>query len=453
MMPVVRDSLAYLNSRIIEGGLCTRCGSCVGLCPAEKLNFTDALGACLPIADRSVDCVECGGICLAACPGETVNFHELNDRVTGNVPDDMLLGSVRTWHVAWAKDPEMRAAGASGGAITALGSYLLDAGIVEGVACLIDDPAHPLLPRPVIAQDRATLRMSQQSKYSIAPLNTILREVADFEGTVAIVALPDQVQSLRKLEAIGHPVMEKITLILGSYCGAVQHFTAVSSFLRKHGLRDLGEVAKIEYRAGAWPGKLRVTLHDGRCLELDKFYANYMTLFYSMERSLLCVDLSNELADISFGDAWATRYEARKEGFSLVAVRTGRGEEVFRRCINAGVVGCEASGWEDAVAMHSHGLYNKKVAVWSRIRLRRYMGRPVPEYGYEAVCTLRQRVMGLFIAFVFWGGRTSIARGIVQVLPLELTGRVFLWIRKRWRNATRPRRKAQVHDYTVHWKD
>lgn len=452
MSVAAQDSLAYLKMRIIEGGLCTRCGTCVGICPAEKLHFTDLLDACLPAVDNSISCTNCGGLCLAACPGESVDFRALNEQVMGKLPEDMLLGETRAWHVAWARDPEIRAAGASGGAITAIAGHLLDTGFAQGIACLIDDPERPLLPRPVIVRDRETLRMSQQSKYSIAPLNTILREIAAFDGRVAIVALPDQVHSLRKLEELGHPVMEKIVLILGSYCGAVQHFTAVSSFLRKHGIRDLDQVAKVEYRAGAWPGKLRVTLRDGQTLELDKFYANYMTLFYSMERSLLCVDLSNELADISFGDAWATRYEERKEGFSLVAVRTDRGEAAFRACIDAGAIGVEASSWDDAVAMHAHGLYNKKYAVWSRIRLRRWMGGPVPNYGYEAVCTMRQHGVGLFIALVFWLGRTRLARGVVQVLPLEVTGRIFLMVRKRWRSATRPQRNSQMRDYEVRWK-
>jgi coenzyme F420 hydrogenase subunit beta len=304
----------------------------------------------------------------------------------------------------------------------------------------------------VIARDSATLRLAQQSKYSIAPLLTILREIEVFDGRVALVALPDQVHALRKLEAVGHPVMEKIVLILGSYCGAVQHFTAVSAFLRKHGVGDPEYVARVEYRAGAWPGKLRVTLRDGRTLELDKFYANYMTLFYSMERSLLCVDLTNELADLSFGDAWATRYEERKEGFSLIAARTPRGAAALESALAAGVIAVEPSSAEDAAAMHAHGLYNKKYAVWERMRLRRWLGRPTPDYGYEAERTPRQQVVGLAIAVVFQLGRTSLARAIVQALPLEFTGRVFLWIRKHWRNATRPNRKAQVRDYTVRWR-
>ena len=446
------ESLTYLKARIIDGGLCTRCGTCVGICPAEKLHFTDWLDRCLPAIDDTVDCGDCNGLCLDACPGEAVDFAELNRAVLGSVPENMLLGAAQSWHVSWADDPGIRAAGASGGTITAMARHLLESGTVQGIACLIDHPDDPLPPRAVIARDWETLKLSQQSKYSLAPLNTVLREIAVFDGMVAIVALPDQVHALRKLEQMGHPVMEKIAAILGSYCGAVQHFTAISAFLRKHGIRELGQVAKVEYRAGAWPGKLRVTLRDGAALELDKFYANYMTLFYSVERSLLCVDLSNELADISFGDAWAPRYEARHEGFSLIAIRTSRGEAIFRQCTAAGVIHSEATDWEDAVSMHSHGLYNKKFAVWSRIGLRRWMGRPVPSYGYTAIRTPRQRAVGLVIAIIFWCGRTALARAAVQALPLELTGRAFLFVRKRWRDATRPKRKAQVRDYAVRWE-
>lgn len=453
MSALARERLAYLVSHIIDGGLCTRCGTCVGICPAEKIQFTAPLAECLPRVDDEKDCGECDGLCLTVCPGEGVDFAAMNRQVFGELPEDLRLGASRSWHVAWASDPKIRAAGASGGAITALAGYLLDTGVVEGVACLIDDPAQPLLPRPIILRDRATLHFSQQSKYSVAPLNTVLRDIAVFDGTVAIVALPDQVHALRKLEALGHPVMKKITVILGSYCGAVQHFTAVASFLRKHGIRQLDAVSKVEYRAGAWPGKLRVTLRDGRTLELDKFYANYMTLLYSMERSLLCVDLSNELADISFGDAWATRYEARTEGFSLVAARTARGEALFRGAIEAGAIRSEASRWEDAMAMHGHGIYNKKIAVWSRIQLRRSMGLPAPDYGYEVVRTPRQQAVGFAIALVFWMGRTRPVRAAVQLLPLGWTGRVFQGVRKRWRSATQAGHTARTGDFAVRWRN
>ena len=443
------EKLLSLERDIIKTGLCTRCGTCVGVCPSEKIHFVDVLDTCLPETDRTLSCEECPGYCLDACPGRDVDFPAMNEALFGRQPESYLLGIAEEWHVAWASDPEIRAAGASGGVLTAMVKYLLDEGIVKGVACLIDDLENPLFPKPVIARDMDTLRLAQQSKYSLAPLNVVLRQVEKFDGPVAYVALPDQVHALRKLQQMEHPSVRNIKVILGSYCGAIQHFTAIAAFLRKNGIRDLERVARVEYRAGAWPGKLRVTLKDGATFELDKFYANYMTLFYSVERSLLCVDLSNEFADISFGDAWAPRYEERHEGFNLIAVRTDVGKEIFDACREAEVVQTEASSWKDAAEMHSHGLYNKKYAVWSRMTMRRWLLKPVPYYGYTVDRTLMQKFMGLFIGSVFIFGRTWIARLIVQILPLELTGRVFSWVRTKWRTATRPKRADTVKTYRV----
>jgi len=442
-------NLIALMRDVVDAGLCTRCGSCVGICPPAKLRIVNPLDECLPAADASIGCGNCPGICLDACPGPGVDFPVINQSIFGGQPSSYLMGHAQEWHVGWATDPEIRRGGASGGVMTAMAAHLLESGYVKGVACLIDDPENPLLPKPVIARDLATLRLAQQSKYSLAPMNTILRELESFDGPIAFVALPDQVHSLRKLQRMGHPSVRNIKVIFGSYCGAIQHFTAITAFLRKHGIRDLAQVRRVEYRAGEWPGKLRVTLRDGQQLVLEKFYANYMTLFYSVERSLLCVDLSNELADFSFGDAWAPRYEERHEGFNLMVVRTPVGKEAFDRCRAAGAIGTEPSSWSDAAEMHSHGLYNKKYAVWSRMAMRRFFHKPVPRYGYTIDSSLKQRLMGLFIASVFAFGRTWLARAIVQALPLELTGRAFFWVRTKWRKATRPKRADTVKTYQV----
>ncbi len=446
-------NLMALMRDVVDAGLCTRCGSCIGICPQQKLQIVNPLDECLPAPNPSVNCADCPGTCLDACPGREVDFPSFNESLFGGQPSSYLMGHAQEWYVGWATDPEIRRGGASGGVMTAMAAQLLASGQVKGVACLIDDPDNPLLPRPVIAQDLATLRLAQQSKYSLAPVNTILREIERFDGPVAFVALPDQVHSLRKLQRMGHPSVRNIKVIFGSYCGAIQHFTAITAFLRKHGIRDLEQVARVEYRAGEWPGKLRVTLRDGQQLTLDKFYANYMTLFYSVERSLLCVDLTNELADISFGDAWAPRYEERHEGFSLMVVRTPAGKQVFDACRAAGVIGIEPSSWNDAAEMHSHGLYNKKYAVWSRMAMRRWFLKSVPRYGYIVDLSFKQKLMGLFIASVFAFGRTHLARAIVQALPLELTGRAFFWVRTKWRKATRPKRADTVKTYHVRFTD
>ncbi|MCA9971707.1 MAG: Coenzyme F420 hydrogenase/dehydrogenase, beta subunit C-terminal domain, partial [Anaerolineales bacterium] len=237
--------------------------------------------------------------------------------------------------------------------------------------------------------------------------------------------------------------------IVGSFCGAVNHFSSVREFLRKYGVTDLEQVQRIEYRAGHWPGKMRVTLRNGRRLELDKFYANYMNLFYVVERSLYCVDLSNELADISAGDAWAPRYEARHEGFSLIIGRTAAGQAALDACQAAGAIELLPTDRADALEMHSHGLYNKKIAVWTRIDLRKALGRAVPAYGYRPLLSGRSRLVGGWIAAVYAVGQQRWARWIVNRLPVELTGKAFAAVRKRWRKNTRPRRSGALGTYDV----
>lgn len=442
-----------LKRDVIDVGLCTRCGTCVGVCPSQHLEFVDVLGDCLPAAKATIDCVDCPAPCLAACPGAEVDFMEMNRQVFGTTPDDILLGHALDFYVSWANDDEIRARGSSGGAMTAILKYLLETGAVKGVVCLADDPDDPMLPKPIIATSYEMLRAAQQSKYSIAPVNQILREIEAFDGPVAFVGLPDQVQALRKLQQMDHPSVRNIKLILGSYCGSVHHFTSIVAFLKKHGITDLDAVARVEYRAGTWPGKLRVTLNDGRKFELEKFYANYMTLFYAVERSMLCIDLSNEFADLSFGDAWAPRYEDRHEGFSYVIARTKAGRDLITACSEQGIITVQPSTRSDGIEMHSHGLFNKKNAVWSRMTLRKWMGKPVPHYGYTVDRTLKQKGVGMLIAVVFAFGRTRLARWIVQQLPLDLTGAAFSFVRKKWRKATRPKRSKAIQHYTIRIAD
>lgn len=441
-------SFASLQKTVIDAGLCTRCGSCVGVCTQQAVTFKEPLGDCLPVADPAV-CAGCDAPCLTACPGRYVDFPDLNQSLFGGPPEDYLLGHAAEIAVGFSTDNAIRAAAASGGVITGMLRYLLDSGSIDGVACLIDDPAQPLQPRPVICTDWKTLQQSQQSKYSLTPVNTILREIASFDGRLAYVGLPDQVQSIRKLQQAGHPAALKIQLVIGSFCGAVNHFSSVREFLRKQGIDDLGLVARIEYRAGHWPGKMRITLTDGRQLELEKFYANYMNLFYVVERSLYCIDLSNELADISAGDAWAPRYEDRHEGFSLIIGRTEAGRAALEQCRQAGAIELLPTDRADALEMHSHGLYNKKIAVWSRIDLHRRMGGAVPDYGYRPQLGLRSRVVGLWIAVVYIIGQQGWARWVVNRLPLEITGRAFSAMRKLWRKNTRPKRTGALTDYHI----
>jgi len=428
-------NFAALKAEIIDTGLCTRCGGCIGVCPDDALEIGDVLGDCLP--QQKGDCNDCG-LCHTACSGGEVIFPQLNEQVFGHQPENMLLGQYENIFVGHASEGGVRSQGASGGVVTAVLCNLLTKGEVDGAIVLGMDEAEPWKSEVRIARTPSEVQAAAQSKYSLSPVNTIFRELEDLPGRFAYVGLPCQVHSLRKLQAAGHPAANKITHVIGSYCGTILQFDAVRSFLRNNGVRDIEQVADLQYRAGEWPGQMQVTLKNGEVIALKKFYANYLIPFFMVDRCKLCTDLANEFADIACGDAWAPVYEERGLGWSLVMGRTKRGAALLDSMAAEGKLTLQPLEEESAVSMHSHMLDFKKRGAFLRMERRAKRGQPVPEYGYKPNDIPRERrIFEAVLGAIFWLCSLSIARWLVEHFPVRITGQLFEQARLTWKRFTR----------------
>ena len=434
-----------LQKEVINADLCTRCGSCVGVCTTKAIRFDDVLGECLPRLVQACD--DCDGRCYFGCSGREVSFPALNDFTHGMQPDNPLIGAHGPMYVGYATDPNIRMRAASGGVITALLKLLLDEEMVTAVLALGTVPEEPLRPVPLVIRDPDDLRLTQQSKYSLAPTNTVLQDIVNVEGPLAYVGLPCQVHSIRKLQMAGHPEALKIKYLLGSYCGNALYFEAIRSYLRSEGVKDPGEVEDLQYRAGEWPGFLQVKLRDGREYRLKKFYANYLTPFFIVDRCLVCTDHSNEFADVSAADAWAPRYEERGQGWSLVYGRTPAGIELVERGRAAGVLELQDMDVDQALDMHSHMTDFKKRGAFIRMKHLAISGRPVPEYGYRPKeIPKKRRMLEAAIHGVFRVGRSRIARWLLPFVPPAMIGIVFEKLRWQWKLITKRTKRADLWD-------
>lgn len=441
---VKKGDFAALKERVIDAGLCTRCGGCVGVCPDKALVIDDVLGQCLPVQVDS--CSSCG-LCHEACSGKEVSFPQLNQDVFGSQPANKLLGNYRNLFVGHASDNGVRSRGASGGVITATLKYLLEEGKVDGAIVLAMDEGQPWVSKPIIARTPAEVQAAAQSKYSLSPVNTILAELEEMDGRFAYVGLPCQVHSLRKLQAAGHAAALKIDYVIGSYCGNILHFDAVRSFMRNNGINDVDQVVDLQYRAGEWPGHMQVTLKNGEVLSLKKFYANYLIPFFMVDRCKLCTDLANEFADIACGDAWAPVYEERGKGWSLVMGRSEKGEALLEEMAVAGRLEVQPLEEEAAVGMHSHMLDFKKRGAFLRMDRRSARGQAVPEYGFRPTfIPWQRRAFEYVLAFIFWTCSLRISRWSVEHFPVRITGRLFEQARQLWKRLTRTtKRKGLGH--------
>ncbi len=387
---------------------------------------------------------------LSCCPGHSIDYPALNEALFGRLPGNWLAGNYRSLYLGYSAVPDIRRQGASGGVITQLLVDLLEQGVIGGAVVVRQGSPHPWEAEPIIATTAEEIRACSQSVYRPVPVNALLGEMAAFDGRLAYVGLPDQVASLRHLQQVGHPGALKVDVVLGPYTGTNMYFGAIESFLRSNGVKSVEEITRLRYRDGEWPGYLSITLQDGRTLKAEKFHYNYLIPFYVTRATLLSVDFTNELTDISVGDAWSPRYEARGEGFSVVIARSEKGERVLRSAQERGLLVLDPLEAADAFSMHGHMLDFKKRGSFIRIGWRRALGRPVPEYGYTPHClTLTRKLVELVIGGLFAICGTRPARFAVRLIPIKILGPLFDALRKTWKNLSKPVKRKGLGQYEV----
>jgi len=430
---------AKLREEVIRPGLCSHCGTCVGLSEG-RLEFDDRDGRCLP-RKHSPDAIP--SVCYDACPQVDASYPAMNRAVFGSTePRSPYLGQYRRIFVAHSTDEQIRRGAASGGVLSAALVHLLESGRIAGVVTLAMDGATPCRSVPVIARSRAEILAAAQSKYVISPVNTILARLAEEPGPLAFVGLPHQVFAIRRLQQLGHPSVRAIRYLLGPFFGNELYGSAVESFLRKFGARR-EDVVKLSYREGEWPGRMSAWLRDGRVIEMPKFHANYLIPFHISDNSLLSHDLTNEFTDLSGGDAWAPVYEERGKGFSLVITRTEAGDLLIDEMQQAGKLWFKETTEAEAVSMQSHGIDFKKRGGYLRMNRRGAAGLRTVDYRVAApVITRKRAAFETLLGLLFRCCSHTAARRAVDLMPNRIIGPAFVRFRTVWKALSRNVKRA-----------
>ncbi|HSM55880.1 MAG TPA: coenzyme F420 hydrogenase/dehydrogenase beta subunit N-terminal domain-containing protein [Candidatus Sulfomarinibacteraceae bacterium] len=433
-----------LRDEVVRGGICTHCGTCVALSQGALRMAQTARG---PLPQPTGESVRLPELAYEACPGKGIDYPSAYRRQFGALPQNWLMGNFRRIYVGHATDEVVRRQGASGGVITRTLIYLLEKGIIDGAVVLRQGQPKPWLAEPIIARCPDEVRAASQSVYIPASVNTILEEMSTFEGRLAYVGLPDQVAALRRLQQGGHLGANKVDYVLGPYVGTAIYLGAIQSFLRSNGVRELAQVAELKYREGEWPGYLQIRLHDGRVLRAKKFYYNYLIPFYITQASLQAVDFTNELTDISVGDAWHPDYEARGQGFSVVVARSEKAQRLLKRMQQENVLTLQETSVDEAMSMHGHMIDFKKRGSFLRNRWRQTAGKAAPTYGYRPTyIPLSRKLVELVIVSLFAVCGTAAARKVVEHLPLRIIGPLFDLLRRSWKGLSKPvKRKGLAH--------
>ena len=430
---------------VVRGGLCNRCGTCVGL-SGGRISFSDRTGKYLPEVKDDPE-GRLSRELLRYCSGKGFDFPVQTERIYGSdTPHNIFTGAYKNIYIGHSGDELVRRNSASGGILSAILIWLLEKNHIDGAVVLAMSKEEPWLTKPVIACSKEEILEAAQSKYIISSVNEILPEMERFQGKLAYVGLPGQVQSIRLLQKAGHTSVKNIEYIFGPFYGNTLHFSSVKSFLKSYGEKDYRKIRKLYFRHGEWPGNMRIEMENGRIIELPKFHANYLIPFHIMKNSLLCTDLSNEFTDISGGDAWAPVYEERGKGFSMVLSRSKKGQAILDGMIEEGKLVLDPIDESEAISMHSHGYDLKKRGTFIRLKYRRWLGNRNPDYGYTMKgFTLKRYLMELVIDSLFIILGTGFARFIIERISPKTVGKIFEKSRNVWKRSTKKIKKSQLN--------
>jgi coenzyme F420 hydrogenase subunit beta len=439
------NKASYLSIAFTNRDLCTRCGTCVGACPVEALSVGPDF---FPEVDENI-CTRCG-LCKETCPGGHVNYADITELTFGHRNDNVLFdGHVRTVYFGHANDERIRAGGAGGGVITALLWDLLNRKVVDGCIVTRMDPDRPWFGKVYIARTYDELLESQQSKYIVIPMNSILQQIRRETGRFAYAGLPCHIHGLRLLLDRDPVLRERIHCVIGLFCASAMEPCIATDFLAARGIRP-EDILDFKFRDGMWPGRICAVLRDGerRPLHQSNFKdgaINYMTYLYSPPRCQTCIDGSAEFSDISVSDAWTrdSRGNYLAGGQSRLLVRTGTGERLVREaCESGALVAREVSNDK---AYQTHRLHTRKKGMSARLRVARYrrLGWTSPEYDRPAPeATTGQHLEEWMESAIMSLGRIPRLRYVLFTFLTSRWGLPFIWIRqarKRWKYRDRSR--------------
>ena len=433
-------SFTDLKKEVIDTALCTHCGLCVDACPVNAIGISGHLEGRLPILVG--DCSECS-ICYHICSGNEVDFKALSNlTVFEGSGRSNYLGRYRNLYLGYAASDTVRRSASSGGIITALLLHLLNRGEIDGAVVVASVPDKPWSFQTKIAETPDEIRQSVGSKYVVTPVNLGVDKITEYNGRLAFVGLPCQIHALRKIEKRYPRKLRSIKYIIGLYCGDTLSFDATASLLARFGIKDYNQIESLGYRDGAWPGNFSVQLKNGTRYSISKFTFNYLSFFYSVGRCKFCIDLTAEFADISVGDGW--KYEGTKPspGWSVVISRTPKGQKLIQSARKNDAIYLEEISEQDAVAMHSHGLNNKKEGAFIRMEYQQKMGLPIPDYHLEPprVSFIRKTYEKFVLAFLRLC-LLNISKKIINKVPIFLLERLLYLVRKLWMKLTRSKIK------------
>jgi coenzyme F420 hydrogenase subunit beta len=323
-----------LIQEVQKPGRCHHCGGCVTFCTAINYGALELGEDGKPRYKDIEKCIECG-LCYSICPEVGELDEETKRQVAWSAPMGRILGTT----VSRAMDPEVRARATDGGAVTALLLHLFDLGRIDGA--IVTRRVGLFRRQPWLATSRQEILEAAGFHFDTSPGMSLFSEVystfspsiVELEDVakqhlnrVAFVGTPCQINSLRRMEALGIVPSGSIKFHLGLFCTGNFHFGPE----QRRKLEQVGQFQWDQVRKVNVKENLLVHLKDGLVRQIPLDQLDFMKRFACH----YCNDYAAEFADLSFGgigspEGWTTVIMRSPLGRAIMADANGADLETF----------------------------------------------------------------------------------------------------------------------------
>ncbi|MEA2517825.1 MAG: coenzyme hydrogenase subunit beta [Actinomycetota bacterium] len=330
MEPSNRKHWKHLYEEIVATEICCSCSACIVACPHKVLELSDfdpvQTDARSPF-DNCVHGEEGCSLCAMACLrlGPSLDIIEENLLGYGRRPAEKVEGVYRYKTLTRATEARFLERGQDGGTVTALLAWGMDTGELDGAVVAKPSASVPWLDEPALVRSTEELLASAGSRYTYCATPLGLKKAAEAKlKNVALVGVSCESTAVRQLAAEGIKRWTRnLKLVIGLMCTETFDYDAfmVGKVAEERGI-PLDRVTKVNVK-----GKVIVTLDDGTDVDIPLKEARP----YANEWCHHCPDFAAEHADLSCGGLGM-------EGWTMILVRTERGEDYLKRAVEAGVI-------------------------------------------------------------------------------------------------------------------
>jgi len=240
------------------------------------------------------------------------------------------VGTVREASLTHATRAGLRKNAASGGSTTAILCALLEGGHIDGaVVCRTAVIDSRVRARMIVATTPDEICSAQGSKYVETPfLRQALPLIREFQGRLAVTALPCDVSALRRHMQRDAAMADKVRLIVGVICGHNSRKELIDATVRRLEAQAGSPVSRYRFRVGHWRGRIEAECADGQMITRPSSHFNdYQNLFFFCQKKCMaCEDHFAYEADLSVGDVWLYRLRADPIKHTAIITRNEDGQ-------------------------------------------------------------------------------------------------------------------------------